>query len=113
MDGGIRGCSVDRLAHGGGVHDRQHLFEVLGEQPVEQNLVAVAHVGQENVLGQVVGWRWYCAYTRRSWPSNVETPLGSRPSNPSSRRSAWVNAVPRFSIGVVNTARPRARIRTG
>jgi hypothetical protein len=28
-------------------------------------------------------------------------------------RRTWVNAVPRFSIGVVNTERPRTRIRIG
>jgi len=28
---------------------------MLGQQPVEQHLVAVAHVGQEHVLGQIIG----------------------------------------------------------
>ena len=36
------------------VDDRQHLGEVLGEQPVEQHLVAVPQVAEVHVPGQVV-----------------------------------------------------------
>ena len=45
---------LDRLPDGRGVDDRQHLLEVLGQQPVEQHLVAVAQVGQVDALGQIV-----------------------------------------------------------
>jgi hypothetical protein len=44
---------LDRQPDGGGVDDRQHLLDVLGEQLVEQDLVAVAQVGQVHPLGQV------------------------------------------------------------
>ena len=46
---------LDDLPDGGGVDDRQHLLDVLGEQPVEQCLVAVLHRRQVEVLGQVTG----------------------------------------------------------
>jgi hypothetical protein len=46
---------LDRLPDGGGVDDRQHFVDVVGQQPVEQDLVAVAQVGQVDVLGQGVG----------------------------------------------------------
>ena len=39
------------------------------------------------------------------------TPEGSNPVNPSSDRSARVNAVPRLIIGVASTAIPRAEMR--
>jgi hypothetical protein len=47
--------ALDRLAHRGRVDDRQHLLDVFGQQPVEQHLVAIAQVGQEDVLRQVLG----------------------------------------------------------
>ena len=49
--------ALDRLADGGGVDDRQHLREVVAEQPVEQHLVAVVQGRQVDVLGQVAGLR--------------------------------------------------------
>ena len=42
-------------AHGGRVHDRHELFEVLRQQPVEERLVAVLERGQTDVLLEVVG----------------------------------------------------------
>ena len=45
----------DRHTHGRGVDDGQHLGEVVGEQPVEQHLVAVPQVRQVHPLPQVVG----------------------------------------------------------
>ena len=47
--------SLDGRPDGGGVDDRQHLGDVLGQQPVEQHLVAVPQAGQVQVLGQVIG----------------------------------------------------------
>jgi hypothetical protein len=46
---------LDRRPDRGGVDDRQHLGDVLGQQPVEQHLVAVSQAGQVQVLGQVIG----------------------------------------------------------
>ena len=46
---------LDRRPDRRGVDDRQHLLDVVDQQPVEQDLVAVAQVGQVQVLGQVVG----------------------------------------------------------
>src|SRR3954447_13122413 len=46
---------LDRQPDRRGVDDRQHLLDVLGEQLVEQHLVAVAQVGQVHPLAQVVG----------------------------------------------------------
>ncbi len=47
--------SFDRLPDGRRVDDRQHLVDVLAEQPEEQHLVAVAQVTEVDVLGHVVG----------------------------------------------------------
>ena len=47
--------AFDRLAHGRGVDDRQHLLDVIGEQPIEEHLVAVPQIRQVHVLGQIVG----------------------------------------------------------
>jgi hypothetical protein len=46
---------LDRRTDRGGVDDRQHLGDVLGQQPVEQHLVSVPQAGQVQVLGQVIG----------------------------------------------------------
>ena len=46
---------LDRQPDRGGVDDRQYLLDVLGEQLVEQHLVAVAQVSQIHPLTQVVG----------------------------------------------------------
>ncbi len=46
---------LDRLAHGRVVDDRQQLGEVIGEQPVVKDLVAVVQLLQMNVRGQIVG----------------------------------------------------------
>src|SRR5687767_4426682 len=64
-------------------------------------------------LARSSGWRRYWAYTRRSCPSNVDTPLGNRPCNPNAWRCSVVKAVPRLIIGLVSTDLPRARIRIG
>jgi hypothetical protein len=42
----------DRLTDGRGVDDRQHLFQVLAEQPVEQHLVAVTQLREVDELRQ-------------------------------------------------------------
>ncbi len=47
--------ALDRLRHDRGVDDREHLLQVLLEQLVEEDLVALAHGGQECVAGEVVG----------------------------------------------------------
>jgi hypothetical protein len=47
----------DRQPDGGGVDDRQHLGDVLGEQPVEQHLVAVPQVRQIHPLTQIIRLR--------------------------------------------------------
>ena len=44
----------DGQADSGGVDDREHFLDVLGQQPVEEHLVAVAEVGQVDPLAQVV-----------------------------------------------------------
>jgi hypothetical protein len=44
---------LDRLADRRRVDDRQHLAQVAGQQPVEEHLVAVVHLGQQDVPGQV------------------------------------------------------------
>jgi hypothetical protein len=46
---------LDRLPDRRVIHDRQHLPQVLPEQPVEQHLVAVLQHGQEDVLSRSVG----------------------------------------------------------
>ena len=51
----LQAVPLDRGTDRGGIHDRQHLLDVIGQQPVEQHLVAVAHVAEEYVLGQVIG----------------------------------------------------------
>jgi hypothetical protein len=51
----LQAVPFDRGAHRRGVHDRQHLGDVLGEQPVEQHLVPVPQTSQVQVLGQVAG----------------------------------------------------------
>ena len=45
----------DRQPDGRGVDDGQHLGDVLGEQPVEQHLVAVPQIRQVHPLPQIVG----------------------------------------------------------
>ena len=49
--------ALDRGADGRGVDDRQHLAEVVADEPVEQHLVAVVQTGQIDVLGEVGGLR--------------------------------------------------------
>ena len=44
----------DRLADGWCIDDRQHLLQMLGQQPVEQDLITVSHIGQEDVLGKII-----------------------------------------------------------
>ena len=51
----LQAVPLDHGPHRRGVHDRQHLGDVLGQQPVEQHLVAVPHMAEKDVLGQVVG----------------------------------------------------------
>jgi len=46
---------LDRLPDGWRVDDRQHLAQVVGQQPVKQDLVAVVQGVQGDVTGQVVG----------------------------------------------------------
>ena len=43
---------LDRLPDRRGVDDREHLLQVVGQQAVEEHLVAVADVGQVEVLAQ-------------------------------------------------------------
>ena len=50
----LQAVPLDRRSHRGGVDDRQHLLDVIGQQPVEQHLVAVPQVSQVQVLVQVV-----------------------------------------------------------
>ena len=100
----------DRPADGRGVDDREHLLDVLGEQPVEQDLVAVAQVGQVDVPGQVVGLALVLGVDPPQLAVDGGHPAGSSPVSPSASRSSRVNAVPRLSIGVVSTSVPRARI---
>ena len=45
--------ALDRLADGRRVDDREHLRQVVAEQPVEEHLVAVVQLAEEDVLGQV------------------------------------------------------------
>lgn len=49
--------ALDRGADGRGVDDRQHLAEVVADEPVEQHLVTVVQTGQIDVLGEVGGLR--------------------------------------------------------
>jgi hypothetical protein len=46
---------LDRLPDRWRVDDRQHLAQVVGQQPVKQDLVAVVQRVQGDVTGQVVG----------------------------------------------------------
>ena len=46
------GEPLDDLADRGRVDDGKHLFDVVGEQPVEEHLVAVAEAGEVVVLGE-------------------------------------------------------------
>jgi hypothetical protein len=41
---------LDRLTDGGGVNDRQHLFEVFAQQVIEEDFVAVAQLGEVHVF---------------------------------------------------------------
>ncbi len=45
---------LDRRAHGGRVDDREHLGDVLADQPVEEHLVAVVQLAQEDPLVEIV-----------------------------------------------------------
>ena len=51
----LQAVPLDHGPHRRGVHDRQHLVDVLGQQPVEQHLVAVPHLAEMQVPGQVIG----------------------------------------------------------
>jgi hypothetical protein len=48
---------LDRQSDGRGVDHRQHLLDVLAEQPVEQHLVAVPQIGQIHPAAQIVDLR--------------------------------------------------------
>jgi hypothetical protein len=65
--GGIRGCSVRSLSRPWGVDDRQHFFQVHGQQPVEQHRVVVTHVGQDTFLARSSGWRRYRHEPESGW----------------------------------------------
>ena len=103
---------LDRQPDGGGVDDGQHLGDVLGQQPVEQHLVAVPQVRQVHPLAQVVGLLAVLGVdppqlaVQRGDPGRAADPV-----SPSVSRSARVNAVPRLMVGVASTAEPRAWIR--
>ena len=51
----LQAVPLDHGRHRRGVDDRQHLVDVLGQQPVEQHLVAAPHLAEMQALGQVVG----------------------------------------------------------
>jgi len=78
---------LDRQPHRRGVHHRQHLGDVLGEQPVEEHLVAIAKVGQLHPLPQIVGLFRVLGVDPAHWPSKVVTSVGRRPVRLRSTRS--------------------------
>jgi hypothetical protein len=86
---------------------------MLGQQPVEQHLVAVAHVGQEDVLGQIIGLASVLGVNPPQLALQCSYAAGQQALQPSSWRCSGANAVPRLSMGFDSTDLPRARIRTG
>jgi hypothetical protein len=71
--------ALDRLADGRGVDDRQHVAQVLREQAVEQDLVAVAEVGQVHVPGQLLGLPEVLGVDPADLPLDGRDPMGQQP----------------------------------
>ena len=74
--------ALDRLADRRRVDDRQHLAQVLRQQPVEQDLVAVSEVGQVHVPGQVVRLPLVLRVDPAELPVDGRHPLGQQPDQP-------------------------------
>ena len=73
---------LDRLADRRGVDDRQHVPQVLRQQPVEQDLVAVAQVGQVHVLGQLVRLPLVLGMDPADLPVDRRHPVGQQADQP-------------------------------
>ena len=96
----------------GGVDDRQHLVDVLTDEPVEQHLVVVVQVGEEGPLLDVgLGGLELLVGPRHLLVERLQRG-GSSPCSPRWSRSAMVKAVPRLTCGSSRTAMPRAWIST-
>ena len=103
--------ALDRLADGRGVDDRQHLGEVLAEQPEEQHLVAVVQRGEEDVLREVGG---LCeVLLERATHLLLDGEHARREHarrGRDRRRSCAVKAVPLLMRGSLSTNRPRSDV---
>jgi hypothetical protein len=78
----VQAVPLDHGPHRRGVHDRQHLVDVLGQQPVEQHLVAVPHLAEMQALGQVIGLAQVLRVDPPQLPLDRRHAVGQQPGEP-------------------------------